>query len=223
MIEDMSAFGREARVPADAGAAAWIAARLGEFGTVGGLLPEGFDAYALVRHVDPAGFSDDDALHLAALAERHTATPGTVWFAIWEGHGWAGTTQVVWMRTSPPGRFTSLALAWRRRRVRRSDRRRARAVRRALEEVPTFDLPHRRYHLVGGRLLGVTGLTEPGSTRAQAPDLWWPDDRAWFVASDTDLAWTGVGGPRQLIVGLLDRFGDRAREISRDAPNHEFD
>jgi len=33
--------------------------------------------------------------------------------------------------------------------------------------------------------------------------LWWPQDRAWFVASEIDLAWTYVGGPAGPISQLL--------------------
>jgi hypothetical protein len=34
-------------------------------------------------------------------------------------------------------------------------------------------------------------------------NLWWPDDRAWCVATEIDLAWTYVGGPAALIGDVL--------------------
>ena len=37
----------------------------------------------------------------------------------------------------------------------------------------------------------------------QVANLWWPQDRAWFVAIEIDLAWTYVGGPAGLIGQLL--------------------
>jgi len=37
----------------------------------------------------------------------------------------------------------------------------------------------------------------------QSPNLWWPDDRAWFVATDIDYAWTYIGGSTELIDQLL--------------------
>jgi hypothetical protein len=37
----------------------------------------------------------------------------------------------------------------------------------------------------------------------QCPSLWWPDDRAWMVATDVDHAWTYVGGSAALIEALL--------------------
>ncbi len=33
--------------------------------------------------------------------------------------------------------------------------------------------------------------------------LWWPADRAWFIATEVDFAWTYVGGTRALIDALL--------------------
>jgi hypothetical protein len=37
----------------------------------------------------------------------------------------------------------------------------------------------------------------------EGPDIWWPDDRAWCVGSDTDLAATYVGGSSRCIDALL--------------------
>ncbi|MEA3218698.1 MAG: hypothetical protein QOJ19_4854, partial [Acidimicrobiia bacterium] len=37
----------------------------------------------------------------------------------------------------------------------------------------------------------------------QSPNLWWPDDRAWIVATEVDFAWTYVGGSSELIEELL--------------------
>ena len=37
----------------------------------------------------------------------------------------------------------------------------------------------------------------------QSVNLWWPDDRAWFVSTEIDFAWTYVGGTTALLEGLL--------------------
>ena len=37
----------------------------------------------------------------------------------------------------------------------------------------------------------------------QSPNLWWPDDRAWFVATEIDFDSTFVGGEDRLIAGLV--------------------
>jgi hypothetical protein len=42
-----------------------------------------------------------------------------------------------------------------------------------------------------------------GYFRQQAPHLLWPADRSWFVAGDTDLDSTYLGGSSELIGELL--------------------
>lgn len=37
----------------------------------------------------------------------------------------------------------------------------------------------------------------------QSPNIWWPDDHAWCVASEIDYEFTYVGGSRELIDDLL--------------------
>ena len=52
--------------------------------------------------------------------------------------------------------------------------------------------------------MGLAAL--PSLTDSQddhSPNLWWPDDRAWCVATEIDLAWTYVGGSAALISDVL--------------------
>ncbi len=37
----------------------------------------------------------------------------------------------------------------------------------------------------------------------QSYNLWWPEEKAWFVSSEVDYAWTYVGGSRRLVDDLL--------------------
>jgi hypothetical protein len=56
---------------------------------------------------------------------------------------------------------------------------------------PAFTVPHRRFHLLSG---GLDGLAESATDfRFQSASLWWPDDRAWCVATEIDLNTTYVG------------------------------
>jgi hypothetical protein len=48
----------------------------------------------------------------------------------------------------------------------------------------------------------------------EPPNVLWPADRAWFVASDTDLDSTYLGGSAALIDGLLARAGLEAWPIA---------
>lgn len=164
---------------------------LGEFGTVGGLVPSGFDRYLLVEH-EPGDYTRDwdapnDLLEaLALLLGEHTSTPDTAWFAIWEGYGFD------------------------------------RSADDDLAQVAQFDLPHRRYYLVTGGVGAAATLVRPGRYPApvfRSPDLWWPDDRSWFVATDTDLPWSYVGADDAVCSALAASFPERTRTVPWTAWN----
>jgi hypothetical protein len=57
--------------------------------------------------------------------------------------------------------------------------------------APTFALPNREYHLLVGPVAAATLTPEPPFR--QSPNIWWPDDRAWCVATEIDLKSTYVG------------------------------
>ena len=216
----MTIFGRAVTVPSDAEAASWVAPRLGEFGTIGGLVPAGFDRAVVLRPLPDRGEPVDDVAHAWAIVEvvrGHTSTPDRTWFAVWEGYGWATSRTFVVVRGD--GARARMARWWWRHRTRLADARRSRRMVRGLAEVPTFDLPHRRYHLLAGPLDAPTRMTAPGTDHPQVPDLWWPDDRSWFVASDTDLGWTCVAGSEALVTDLAAAFGERATLVDRHVRN----
>jgi hypothetical protein len=72
----------------------------------------------------------------------------------------------------------------------------------ALKSALRLRLPHRAYILLNGPIDAVRRLGRAGPPW-KAPNLWWPDDRAWFVSSDIDLASTYVGGSRLCIDAIL--------------------
>lgn len=121
---------------------------------------------------------------------RFTQTRQRCWFGLWEGYGW--------IQGSPAGL----------------------AVR----------LPNRDYILLEGPLesameigwrsgellaTGCTGVEfDPSDFHPQPPNLIWPEDRAWFVASEIDLDSTYVGGSADLIEALL--ADDRLEALPAD-------
>ncbi|WP_407342012.1 hypothetical protein [Pengzhenrongella phosphoraccumulans] len=71
--------------------------------------------------------------------------------------------------------------------------------------APRVSLPGREYLLLRGRLSAVEDLARfdgdlPGT---QSPQLFWPADRAWCVATEIDFDSTLVGGSAELIADLL--------------------
>jgi hypothetical protein len=80
-------------------------------------------------------------------------------------------------------------------------------------------LPQRSYALYGGPIEMALASLEPprfgedddeewtDARNHQSPNLWWPEDRSWFVATEIDFAWTYVGGTEATINVILDAEG----------------
>jgi hypothetical protein len=86
--------------------------------------------------------------------------------------------------------------------------------------------------LLRGQLKDVVALHEflGGDFPGQSPNLWWPADHSWCVATEIDFAWTYVGGTEALIADVVadadlealtaaitDQFG-----YDSDRPNREL-
>ena len=79
-----------------------------------------------------------------------------------------------------------------------------------------FSIPGREYFLFEGAVSEV--CTEwDGTGGGNLPTIWWPQDRAWCVAGDTDLDTTYVGGTRSCIDELINTASFEALEIRLSA------
>jgi hypothetical protein len=65
-----------------------------------------------------------------------------------------------------------------------------------VEDAGSFAVPQRRMLLLAGAITAVGSSSLSLAPGWQSPNLWWPDDRAWCVATDIDLMSTYVGGSR---------------------------
>lgn len=61
-----------------------------------------------------------------------------------------------------------------------------------VRQAPLFDLPTRRYYLLRGAL-GAAGESIFNEPHRRSPNIWWPDDLAWCVATEVDLNTTYIG------------------------------
>lgn len=68
--------------------------------------------------------------------------------------------------------------------------------------APRFKIPGREFLLFEGPLLALTRTFDEEMVD-NGPQLWWPEDRAWCIASEIDFSWTYVGGTEELIGELL--------------------
>ena len=72
--------------------------------------------------------------------------------------------------------------------------------------APVLKLDQRTFLVRTGPIDLVPTIGRPeslGAMRGEPPTIFWPADRAWFVASDPDLDSTYVGGSNALIESLL--------------------
>ena len=214
-------FGPAVDAPADSAAALWIAPTLGEFGTVGGLVPQGYESYLLVDHRGEKHHGSEGVCRLydqlIPVLATHTSTPDRCWFAIWEGHGF--DTSMRMLAATPRDDDERREVERERQRLREDDVRRNASIRAVLNTLASFDLPHRRYYLVRGALTAASQIECPPGPFPQPPDLWWPDDRRWFVGGDTDLDWCYIGGSVRLVSAVRAELGGHARPVDWTASN----
>jgi hypothetical protein len=81
--------------------------------------------------------------------------------------------------------------------------------------APHFRLPGRAYYLFRGAIDDAEGLQFDRLTR-RGPALWWPQDRTWFVGSDTDLMTSYVAGTTALVDDILAEPGVETFAVSPD-------
>jgi hypothetical protein len=125
---------------------------------------------------------------LCATLAEHTSTAACCWFCLWDGYGWLhGSPSVAIMGPSgsipvPP------------------------ALPAEVLDGPRVRLRGRDYLLFAGPLAAAPDLgwaSPGGGFFSQSPNLLWPQDHAWCVASEIDLFCTLVAGPEALAQALV--------------------
>ena len=140
---------------------------------------------------------------LQGILAEETTTPDESWFGLWDGYGWIGGSArggvAVFMDSSIHGTAAPDPIPA--------------AVPEGVLDGPKLDLPHRSYLLFKGFTTHADQAPFGGAWE-QTPNIWWPEDRAWFVATEIDLSWTYVGGSKRLIERLVS--DERIEAISTD-------
>jgi len=193
---------------AEFSAADWIT-DTGELG------PAGFQAYARVLHPWTTGDSGSErtdghlpAAELSALCDvlgRHT-NANRCFFALWDGYGeiYGGESVAFLTAFSGPAPWPSRPF----RKPKPKDPPPP-AFAPAVIDGPRLTVGTRDYLLFAGPLsdAGIWGAASYGAgvpRDLNSPNLMWPDDHAWFVTTDIEGSWTGVGGAEALIIDLLE-------------------
>lgn len=168
--------------------------------------PRGFERYGRLFHPLQEGADENDPAallnvegdlaqahleRLVGILARHTSTPDDCFFGLWDGFGDIhGSPSVGFLGrhgrpVEVPPAFPPEVLSG-----------------------PRVEIPARSYLLFRGPLAaaGQWGAADlaPGHPRCiNSPNLMWPHDHAWFVATEIDDLWTGVAGSSTLLDELV--------------------
>lgn len=193
---------------------------------VGCLVPQGFDAYARVLH--PAQYETETGLELTRWSAVASWT-GTVAHPLMQFHRIAKLSPPAFPNKSMPPYEGALPAAECERLV---------AILRVFTSTPDrcyfgvwdgFGVPelnaftgrprlmltHRAYFLFPGPIGAVSSLRF--GNFEQPPNLWWPADRAWCVATDIDLTETYIGGGQACINRVIADPDLEAFQVSLEA------
>jgi hypothetical protein len=196
----------------DASAASWISPRLRPLNQdTGSVVPEGFEAYCRVFHPDGPIYPDGSFRSWAEIAR----TNGRVAHANMQFHminrpKGSPVPDPLHEGSGPsegclPPRERQRLLEFLRPETRTPDRCWFciwEGYGHVEVPLPLVRLPARNYGLYSGPIdLAMAPLDVPWD--AQSPNLWWPDDHAWIVATEIDYAWSYVGGSKHLIDSVV--------------------
>jgi hypothetical protein len=154
-----------------------------------------FDRFAWPHPPQTGSLDRQEATALVSMLRVHTTTPNDCWFAIW--HGFSQLTGSVAVHVA---RGRRLRAGLQRRRTMRSEILEPPGD---LTDAPTVSLPAREYFLYRGPVDVVPRFEHlPG--HLQTPNMWWPEDRLWFVATEIDFDSTLVACTRTCATALLE-------------------
>jgi hypothetical protein len=226
-------------VETDLSPAAWLADALrpARRGTVAALVPAAFPAHARVLHPAVRYEGDDDvdvrwdevAAYNGTTAHRLMQWPGVT--GSWDYVGEEDQPDV-WNDTPAPGHLPTHVAVELAAALTGATTTPDRCWFGACDEGaagPRLVLPSCELLLVTGpiTLAAANMAAEP---QEQSPATWWPEDRAWCVATDPELMSTYVAGPAALVDALLasrlevhpagpaDLVGYAADTVNRVAP-----
>ena len=184
------------------------------------VVPAGFAAYARVFH--PA-LRAGRPIRWATVAEGagRTAHPGMQWWAVAgkAGRGWDAPPRVGSLPAAPAER---LARVLRRHTATPEDCWFAvweGFVGLAVPaDAPRLRLPERTMLVLRGPVSAASASLAPAPDDQRA-GLWWPEDRAWCVATEVDFDSTLVGGSRACVADVL---ADDALEAAPVPPDQSM-
>ena len=170
----------------------------------------------MVDPPEPGKLEPNRLTTLCEVLRQHTKTPQTCWFCVWRGYGCLDDKQnssIVFTKADEPSASPPEAPA---------DPLPS-ALRAALRNDDRVRLPYRDYLLLEGPLetaMEIGWILAGERFIPQSPNLFWPSDHAWCVASEIDLLFTLVAGTNELADDLLAESRLETWRVLADDPVH---
>lgn len=189
--------------------------------TIGIVIPKGFESYVLVRHTGPGdhqgGLGNESLGTLVEILANFTITPEECFPALWDGYGWMHPGSIATFKPSRHPilyrffrpisiRINARRLRWRiRTQVQSLDHLESHTLPVGIMKSERFKLPNREYLLMRGPLSEARkiGWVFSESFQSQSPNLLWPRDRSWILATEIDFDVTLIGGSESLVAAIL--------------------
>lgn len=180
--------------------------RLAQFRSIHRPPPDGADSW--INEPEIGSLPPHLLKELCATLTAYVRTPESFFFCLWEGYGWlhdTGQSSAIVFNPigysdppePPPGYPDSVP----------------EFLRAAVMAEARVHLPGRDYLLFEGPLEGATDFIW-----SQSPNLFWPEDHSWCVASEIDLNCTFVGGSLALADRILANPAFEAWRVLPDDP-----
>jgi hypothetical protein len=148
--------------------------------------------------VDEGSLSESEVGALVELLRAEGRTDARCWFGVWSGYATVDVGAAYLLARGTPMHRIANGVVRMRERIARSRARHA-GARRAKFALLNGN---RTYVLIGATVEDAVTLHHEFQYRT--PNLWWPEDRSWFVHTEIDAMSTYLGGSRELIDRLVE-------------------
>jgi hypothetical protein len=208
-------FPKEFEVQTDLAPARWIEESLPKYpwASLGSMMPDGFEAYARILHPAHRNRGEGPPVTWAEIAAEHGKTmhPSVQFHLIAELDDPDNDSPQGMVRPSEgelPNELVEPLIEVLGPATRTAERcwfapwigDGMFSILEGIEDYPLIKVPGREYLLLAGRL---EALRSYQGLDIMGPNIWWPDDGAWCVATEVDLLSTFVGGTQACIDALL--------------------
>jgi hypothetical protein len=161
------------------------------------------------EHPKTGSLANAEIVALASNLRTTTSTPDDLYLAVWDGYGLWTPGRRTHLSAVSPGLRGRVVVA-----LRRLRHRSARQEPSVIDGLPLLRTEAREYVVFAGSFDAVATMTQ--WPWRQSPNLWWPADRAWCVATEIDFDSTVVGGSRGLVDQILASGRLEAWEVTTD-------